>query len=280
MRDINERIKVFISSKIGVSHADEKYTIARKAVKEILESTGFFTVYTFEDMGASIMSAEKHYERALIDSDVCIFLIDNKDGVPSGVQIELELADKYKKQTLYYFCNQWTNKKTQLQRSLEKASKPKHINIVSFASFVERCPKDFVESILSTFINSGKSLNIEEDFINDQLTIEDQNEKFQQSLSSKSGLLISKKSLENCLCRNYFDNLLFDDELIDSSDMPKNFDFYCTKFLTTMFENNPIDNVNMILFLENLKSLVPEYYFQIIPNCKMKLATSGKKFSH
>ena len=106
MRDINERIKVFISSKIGVSHTDEKYTIARKAVKEILESTGFFTVYTFEDMGASIMSAEKHYERALIDSDVCIFLIDNKDGVPSGVQIELELADKYKKQTLYYFCNQ------------------------------------------------------------------------------------------------------------------------------------------------------------------------------
>ena len=69
-----------------------------------------------------------------------------------------------------------------------------------------------MESILSTFINSGKSLNIEEDFINDQLTIEDQNEKFQQSLSSKSGLLISKKSLENCLCRNYFDNLLFDDE--------------------------------------------------------------------
>ena len=166
--------------------------------------------------------------------------------------------------TLYYFCNQWTNKKTQLQRSLEKASKPKHINIVSFASFVERCPKDLVESILSTFINLGKSLNIEEDFINDQLTIEDQNEKFQQSLSSKSGLLISKKSLENCLCRNYFDNLLFDDELIDSSDMPKNFDFYCAKFLTTIFENNPIDNVNMILFLENLKSLVPEYYFQII----------------
>ena len=137
-----------------------------------------------------------------------------------------------------------------------------------------------MESILSTFINLGKSLNIEEDFINDQLTIEDQNEKFQQSLSSKSGLLISKKSLENCLCRNYFDNLLFDDELIDSSDMPKNFDFYCAKFLTTIFENNPIDNVNMILFLENLKSLVPEYYFQIIPNCKMKLATSGKKFSH
>ena len=40
------------------------------------------------------MTAEQHYTLALEDSDVCIFLIDNADGVPEGVQKEVDTVKR------------------------------------------------------------------------------------------------------------------------------------------------------------------------------------------
>lgn len=264
MKQPDNKIKVFISSKIGDTPADEKYIVARKAVKEILESTNLFSVYSFEDKGASIIPAGEHYIRGLINSDVCIFLIDNKDGVPHGVQVELDTADKYKKPSLYYFCNQWESKKTQVQLSLEKAKYPKHRSIVSFASFVEKCPGDLMESVLDSFIGSVKPLKPLEDVVDNMIAEEEIEEEFKQSIASKSKLVISKKNFVNKLCRNYFESLLLGHELMDESDEAKDFDFYCAKFLTTMFEGNSIENVNITLLLDALEPLVPAVYFQII----------------
>ena len=95
MRDFNNKLKVFISSKTGNTPADEKYVLARVAAKETLESTGLFKVYSFESEGPSVNSALEHYTEGLKDSDVCIFLIDNKDDVPKGVQIEIDTVNKY-----------------------------------------------------------------------------------------------------------------------------------------------------------------------------------------
>lgn len=41
--------------------------------------------------------------------DVCIFFINNEDGVPGGVQIEIDEANKYHIKSLHYFCDE--NKK-------------------------------------------------------------------------------------------------------------------------------------------------------------------------
>lgn len=53
MREPSRKIKVFIGSKMDEAAADQKYILARKAVKEILESTKLFKIYSFEDEGAS-----------------------------------------------------------------------------------------------------------------------------------------------------------------------------------------------------------------------------------
>ena len=61
MRDFNNKLKVFISSKTGNTPADEKYVLARVAAKETLESTGLFKVYSFESEGPLISASQNYH---------------------------------------------------------------------------------------------------------------------------------------------------------------------------------------------------------------------------
>ena len=88
---VKRKIKVFISSKCG-----GKYDNVRLKLKETIENTNLAEVYLFEEAEASTLSAIDHYTLALQECDVCIFLIDNKDGISSGVQREIDIVNKYK----------------------------------------------------------------------------------------------------------------------------------------------------------------------------------------
>lgn len=81
-----QKIKVFISSICGV----EKYDKVRDELKTAIERTQLAYVYTFESKEASTLPAGNHYTWALEDSDICIFLIDNTDGIKPGVQAEID----------------------------------------------------------------------------------------------------------------------------------------------------------------------------------------------
>ena len=94
--DSNSKIFVFISSKCQ----PEKYKNIRAVLKQQLEDTGIFSVYIFEEAGASSTSPQNKYLTQLIRSDVCIFLIDNKDGITEGVQQEIDVALKHEKKCL------------------------------------------------------------------------------------------------------------------------------------------------------------------------------------
>ena len=94
-----QKIKVFISSICGV----EKYDKVRADLKCAIESTQLADVYTFESKGASTLSAGDHYKFALEDSDICLFLIDNADGIKPGVQVEIDTVKKHNIMALYYF---------------------------------------------------------------------------------------------------------------------------------------------------------------------------------
>ena len=106
------KIRVFISSKCDKAGEIPKYDPIRAELKQVIEKTGLANVYTFEDEGASTLSASNHYTFALEDSDVCIFLIDNADGIPEGVQAEINVVQKNNIKALYYFCDE--NKKEKL----------------------------------------------------------------------------------------------------------------------------------------------------------------------
>ena len=88
--DPHQKIRVFISSICG----QPKYDKIREELRTAIEATSLASVYVFESEGASTLPAGEHYTRALEDSDVCIFLIDNLDGISSGVQAEIDIVQK------------------------------------------------------------------------------------------------------------------------------------------------------------------------------------------
>lgn len=142
-----EKIKVFISSKSGV----EKYDKVRAKLKNAIEQTQLANVYLFEAAGASTVPAGKHYETALEDSDVCIFLIDNADGIPAGVQVELNVVKKYQIKALYYFCDETKKEPTAVQQSLMGAHYAKSKTVHSFEELSENGAKDLIEDITNIY---------------------------------------------------------------------------------------------------------------------------------
>lgn len=106
-----EKIKVFISSIYGNS----KYDTVRLELKTAIEETNLAQVYLFETENASTLSVEAHYTFALEDSDLCIFLIDNADGVPARVQREVDVVKKLGIKAIYYFCDEKSSEKTVLE---------------------------------------------------------------------------------------------------------------------------------------------------------------------
>ena len=146
MESIN-KIKVFVSSKCDDQNTGHKYSDVRNGIKERLESTGLAEVYVFEEESASTLSAEQHYSFALEDSDVCIFLIDNMDGIPSGVQREIDVVQKYGIKALYYFCDENSKEKTEFEKSILTADNAKSKTIHSFSELCNESSQGLMDDI-------------------------------------------------------------------------------------------------------------------------------------
>ena len=145
-----EKIKIFISSKCGDKG---KYDNIRKELKKAIENTNLVKVYLFEEETASTLTASQHYLWALEDSDVCLFLIDNKDGIPEGVQKEIDTAQKYKIKSLYYFCDERSTEKTVLEQSLMGATFAKSKTVHKFDDLLEEGFQAIINDIITVYLS-------------------------------------------------------------------------------------------------------------------------------
>ena len=146
--EAKKKLNVFISSNIS-----ESYTPIRKKLKEKILKTGIANVYMFEDNGSSTMSAQQEYLSELEDSDICIFLIDNYDGIGEGTQKEIDDAQKHQKKSLYYFCDERSKEKTSVEQSILGANNVKISHVHSFSDFSVNGFNDLIKDIVSVYHN-------------------------------------------------------------------------------------------------------------------------------
>ena len=142
-----QKIKVFISSICGV----EKYDKVRAELKSAIEATQLADAYTFESKGASTLTAGDHYTFALEESDICIFLIDNADGIRPRVQGEIDTVKKYNIKALYYFCDENQKEKTALEQSLMGAHLAKSKTVHSFSELSKDGAQALIEDIIAIY---------------------------------------------------------------------------------------------------------------------------------
>ena len=142
-----QKIQVFISSICG----GEKYDKVRMELKDAIEKTQLADVYTFEGEEASTLPAGVHYRLALEESDVCIFLIDNADGITPGVQEEIDIVKKHNIKALYYFCDETQKEKTVLEQSMRGANFAKSKTVHSFSELSQYGAQALIDDIVAVY---------------------------------------------------------------------------------------------------------------------------------
>ena len=254
-----QKIKVFISSICGV----EKYDKVRAELKSAIESTQLADAYTFESKGASTLTAGNHYTFALEESDICIFLIDNADGIGQGVQVEIDTVKKYNIKALYYFCDENQKEKTALEQSLMGARFAKSKTVHSFSELSKDGAQALIDDIVAVYHYYCKGRIIvkpdERDEIQ-EVEIAD-TEKYQLPTIPKAIL----KNVDKC--KGYILKFVlgysrgnFEDEKEKSSEI----DEWGLEFLQVLLEGKSIKCFKTAMYLETLKKQQEEEHYQII----------------
>ena len=202
-------------------------------------------VYTFESKEASTLSAGNHYRFALEDSNVCIFLIDNADGITSGVQKEIDIVKNKNIRAIYYFCDEISKEKTAVEESLigEKFTKCKTIH--KFSSLSENGAQGLINDITEIYHHycKGRMFLPQEDETQEFLQFDISNLQKQQMITTPKSVL---KNVDKCT--KYILKLIS----INSgrkypNDIEKTsfIDEWGVEFLPILFEGKSIKNFNL-----------------------------------
>ena len=242
---IDKKLKVFISSKSGTS----KYNKVRLKLKKVIEDTQLATVYLFEEEGASSLSADKSNNLAIQDSDVCIFLIDNADGISQDVQKEIDAVNKHGIKALYLFCDEKQKEKTPIEERMTGASFAHTKRVHRFDDLCKEGVKSLVEDIVTIYHCYCKGYQLEKPKINE-------NKEISLGESDVPYNYIPKTSLEQIdKCTEYFEKIILGrsfDRFPEDTQKTCDYDEWGCKFLPVLFEGKSIKNFNTSMFCESL----------------------------
>ena len=260
----NQKIKVFISSKCDKAGDVPKYNPIRLELKKLIENTNLATVYTFENESASTLSAGSHYTYALEDSDVCIFLIDNADGIPNGVQAEIDTVRKKNKMALYYFCDENSAEKTELEKSLMGAVYAKSKTVHHFSDLSQNCAAALLDDItlIYHYYCTNRLIERDKDDIDLPKKIDIQLVEKHQGITVPKVILKNiDKSIEYVLNRTanyrYYRS---SERKIQTSEL----DDWGVQFLSILLEGKSIKTFNASLFLDTLKNIQTTDFHDIV----------------
>lgn len=250
----NQKIRVFISSA-----CEGRYSLVRAGLKALIEATQLAEVYTFESEGASTASARHHYEGYLQDCDVCIFLIDNKDGIPDGVQKEINIVKKHGIKAFYYFCDESSKEKTPLQKSLTGEKHAKRIVVHSFKELIQTGARDLINDIVFFYRQHCKGrVGWRE---------EESDEGIDNIFPSDSTIFAENMAGKDLLtsidcCKNYLSHLILERPL-EKKTNSNAIDRLCADFLPVLFEGAPLDKSKLELLKGELERQQPSSHFLV-----------------
>ncbi|MGD1817258.1 MAG: hypothetical protein ACPKNR_09520 [Pleomorphochaeta sp.] len=258
---ITNKIKVFISS----SCTNEKLDIVRKSLKVLLEETGLFNVFIFEDAPGASKNVTDSYLLELERNHIILFIIDEKDELSSGTLLELERTNiLYKKNTVIYRTN--SNNPHKKLDSYENI-KFKHYNKKqTYPELIEACYKtvlnDVVERYLDyctphfkqEFFTEFKSESIDSSKIN----------QIKKQVATKENINIIQKNTRALLSKDlYSNNYLTKNSLCNfipsRTENPKksnSVDKYASDFLDVVLLKKEFDKSS---FLDLKQKIVEQY---------------------
>lgn len=250
---IYDRIKIFISSSL-----DDKYKTIRNKLRNMLEEfePELFSVYMFEDSGPSTFTPRQDYLLSLDDSDICIFLIDNKDGIKEGVLEEYQRAKAKEINSLFVFCDQDSKKKTAIQVEIEEKRGPFYYVTNRFEDMPLKAFEGLIKDIEKVYkYYCNRSLVLAE-FYEMPVDI--------QTVELSGYETFSKEIFRNSDKTRYEITKIIYSRLTSEIKNTNSFDLCCSEFLSVLFGEKTIREYNISLLLEELSSILSDEFFDVI----------------
>lgn len=250
---VNDKIKVFVSSRCGTP----KYDNIRSKLKRSLEDTGFIKVYLFEEGIASTMTAQQDYLYFLDDSDVCIFLVDNEDGVTPAILKEIKRAKDYPKKSLYLFSSESSLEASQVQKDLYGADGCRFLNVDKFERLADAGFESLINDITRIYQSYCKDRIVDNEFDDNGVDDEYVQEDGSNDIPYKQLLSLLDK------CNIFFRkrlNLYFKEEVENTSEL----DNHLANFLEVIFDGKSINDFNAFLFLEETKGYHNDDFHDVV----------------
>lgn len=265
--DVDRKINVFISSK-----CDRKYKRVRKKLYEKLKNTNLFEVHSFEEKGASSLSAKDSYELEELVCDVVIFLIDNKDGIPEGVHNEIEIAKKYSIKSLFYFCTEHSKEQTIVQKQQTGPESSKYKEVEKFDDLAEQGFHDLVSDILNIYhyYCQGQLGRFQEEGEENQTSILiEEPDSYIPKAVLRNLPKTREKLLQEAIGKTYHNHFRNDAE-------SSRLDEIALQLLQVMFNNVKIDSLKKDELLDELKE--QGYSEKLLSNVDLRLCAVEEYF--
>ncbi|MEG0284684.1 MAG: DUF4062 domain-containing protein [Vagococcus sp.] len=160
----DSQLQIFVSSRCSNldSNLDEinQYNIIRRAIKSILENTGLFNVYIFEEAMASSSTSSDSYLNKIDRSDIILFLIDSRDGmVTDAVMKEHNRAKETKKPRLYIIYE--NGKVTSIQKELQGPDGVRYKSTDKLSEIVDLAVESVICEVLENYAMTNNRVVME-----------------------------------------------------------------------------------------------------------------------
>ncbi|GER77863.1 MULTISPECIES: DUF4062 domain-containing protein [Enterococcus] len=163
----DSKLQVFVSSRCSNldSNMEEinQYNIIRRSIKRILEDTGLFNVYIFEEAMASASSSQESYLNKIDRSDIILFLIDSRNGMQTdAITKEHNRAKDIGKPRLYIIYE--NGEMTSIQKELQGPDGVRYKTAKSLADIVDLAVESVICEVLENYSNfyMKQSIDLEE----------------------------------------------------------------------------------------------------------------------
>lgn len=255
----NQKIKVFISSICDVP----KYDKVRKELKDAIEATQLAKVYLFEAEEASTSPAGSHYIWTLEDSDVCIFLIDNADGINPGVQREIDVVKRNNIKSLSYFCDETSKEKTTFELEQIGAQFSKTKTVHSFEELSQHGAQALIDDIVFVYHNFCVGRYVQSDQAEKEEFQSIRLPKMEQIQLPEIPKTIIKdidKSKEKILSFILSQPYKINGDGENTSEI----DLWASQFLSVLLERKSMREFNAGMYLESIKDFQTEKHYSLV----------------
>lgn len=258
------KLKIFISAKVD-QDKENKFSKMKEAIKKKLESLELFHVYIFESGYGTSKNVIDDFLDEIVDSHICLFLINSAEDIPDGVQLEINEANKQNKPQIYIFNHENTDQETSLEKEL-KTAKGSRIKIIhTFDKFFD----ESIESIKSEIVKIYK------DYCMGRLIRPEQKEEKGTQKSLTLLETVTEKTFIKGfrITHEYISEFLNTGVFLNEELSSNNLDKFTKSFFEVLIGRKNIVEFNTSLCLEELKKMHSEAVYEVV-ECRWKAITN------